>query len=855
MGDQGHSDPLLPDGDGDGDGDDDRDGGGTAQTRATGDRDLLERSLELITDEFQKQYEDLRLGLVASGTGTFTITAATGEARWEGYPHPLTGRAGRCVGDLDGLLGRVRPSERGRIRRALDAAFAVRGEVNVDITVGDRCVILRGGVRDDGGFITGICLDITKQQTEESARRRRADEHRRVLYRMTRAVSEAGEDIAGAIRVIAEAAASTLNVEVVGVWSMELERGMATSLDFYEALARRHTSGHTIAQQHLIRYVEALEGARILAAGDALADPRLSELVEVYLKPRGVTSMLDAPVRVAGRLRAFVSFEHVGPPREWSPEEEAFAASTADLVALVMESRDRRGAEMALERQRAFLRQVIDLNPNLIFAKDREGRFTLVNRAVADLYGTTVDELVGKTDADFNADPAQVRWFRDKDCLVMDSLRDCVIPEEKISDWQGHGLILSTIKRPIVDASGRADQVLGVSIDITQRKRAEEERRKLELSLRQAQKMESVGLLAGGLAHDFNNLLTPILAYSEHASRALGDDHELNEDLLEIVHAARQARDITAQLMAFGRKQMLKVKPLDLNDAVKQMRRMLSRLIPENITIAADLAPDLPPVLADPTQIGQIIINLAANARDAMLDGGTLTLATRQEGGRVRLSIGDTGSGIAPDILPHIFEPFFTTKEMGRGTGLGLATVYGIVTQHGGTIDVDSAVGRGTTFTIDLPRTTEDAEALARAVVAPARSRGQETILVAEDDAQVRRLVMRMLTVAGFSVLAAGDPRTALHIAESHPGEIHLLLTDVIMPNMNGKDLYDRVAAGRPAIKVVFMSGHAQDVLGQQGMVSDGTTFVAKPFSPAELTRAVRETLDGPPGVPQRTEG
>jgi PAS domain S-box-containing protein len=818
---------------------------GNAYRQADEDRLLVERSLELASQELSQRNEDLRKSLVASGSGTFTVAGAGRETTSEGYPHPLTGKVGRCYGSLSDLLGSVAPAERDDVISAFDEAFTSGREVNVKVTVGERCVVLRGGIRvsDGGSMIAGVCLDITEQETTESSRRRHAEEHRRVLFGLTRSVAEAGEDFALAIRLITEATAATLEVEMAGVWLNEPERGIVSCLDLFERTPARHSSGQSIARVHLGRYLEAIGGARILAVDDALHDPRLAELVDPHLRPLGVTSMLDAPVRVAGQLRAFVCHEHVGPPRVWSPEEEAFAASTADLVALVLETRLRHMAEIELERQRAFLRQVIDLNPNLIFAKDRHGRFTLVNKAMAECYGTTVDELLGKTDADFNPDTAQVAVFRERDLQVMDSLRECFVPEETLTDAQGRRRIMQLVKRPIIDANGGADQILGVATDISDRKHAEEERRKLEITLRQAQKMESVGLLAGGLAHDFNNLLTPILAYAEQAPRLIADGHPILEDLAEIVNAAKQARDITAQLMAFGRKQMLKVKPLSLNEVVTQVRRMLTRLIPENIDIKVDLAPMLPAVLADPTQIQQIIINLAANARDAMPDGGTLTIATRDEGTHVRLSVTDTGSGIDPGILPHIFEPFFTTREMGRGTGLGLASVYGIVNQHGGTIDVVSELGRGTAFTIVLERAPSRAEP-APAPATSADERGHETVLVVEDEQLVRKLVARMLTIAGFRVLTIGDPVEALELAQSHPGEIHLLLTDVVMPKMNGKELFDRLSVVRPTTRVVFMSGHAQDFLGRHGVLSEGTAFVSKPFVQAELTRVVRETLD-----------
>jgi PAS domain S-box-containing protein len=793
---------------------------------------------------------ELQQALTASGCGTFTVRR-DGEATWDGYPHPLTRKAGHFSGTISELLERAQGAERERVVRAFETLFAGGGPLYIKVAVDDRRISFRGGIRsvDGAPAISGICADVTEEESPviQETHRRRVEGHSDVLFGLTRRVAEIGQDFGRAVRLITETVAATLDVERAGIWLYEAQRGVTTCVDLYEFGPARHSGGHEIENRHTARYIAAIEGARMLCADDAQNDPRLGELAEPYIKPLGITSMLDAPVRLGGRLCAFVCCEHVGPPRVWSAEEVSFAASTADLVALVLEGNRRAVAEHALDRQSTFLRQVIDLNPNLIFAKDREGRFTLVNQSLADVYGTTVDGLVGKTDADFNKNAEEVEWFRKKDLEVMNRGQEVIIAEEVITDAQGRQRFLQTVKRPIVDADGHAHQILGVATDITERKRAEEDRQKLEVTLRHAQRMESVGILAGGMAHDFNNLLTPILAYAEQAMKELPAGHPVIEDLGEIASAAKQARDITAQLMAFGRKQVLKVRAIDLNEEVIAGRRMLSRFIPTNIEVAVKLAPDLPAILADPTQIQQIIINLAANARDAMPNGGTLTIVTGTGlDDRVELAVIDTGTGIDPAALPHIFEPFFTTKELGRGTGLGLATVYGIVNQHGGTIDVESEPGRGTIFTILLPRAQGRPASSAPASVA-VPSRGDETVLVVEDEKLVRKMIKKMLTLAGFNVLVVSDPLEALELARTHVGAIHLLLTDVVMPHMNGKELFDRMAAIRPGTKVVFMSGHARDYLGRQGVLADGISFVAKPFVPAELTRVVRETLDKNP--------
>ena len=387
---------------------------------------------------------------------------------------------------------------------------------------------------------------------------------------------------------------------------------------------------------------------------------------------------------------------------------------------------------------------------------------------------------------------------------------------------------------------------------------SEEERARMEADLRQAQKMEAVGRLAGGVAHDFNNMLNVILGYAGLALESLDPDEPLHHDLEEIDRAARRFAGLTHQLLAFSRKQDVVPGVVNLNTLISQQTKMLGRLIGEDIEIDVHPASDLWAVYIDPTQIDQILVNLAANARDAIDGVGTISIETAnvnvdenysahhvdmEPGDYVLMSFSDTGSGIEKKALEHVFEPFFTTKEKGKGTGLGLATVYGIVKQSGGAIHVYSEQGRGTTLKIYLPRYEASAEEqVIEAVEAPRG--GTETILVVEDEAQILSLVQRMLQANGYSVLQAGSPDEACEIAEQFEGKIDMLLTDVVMPSMSGKDLHARIKAMRPEIKTMFMSGYTASVVVGRGLIDDGITLLQKPFSLDVLVRSVRELLD-----------
>ncbi len=411
---------------------------------------------------------------------------------------------------------------------------------------------------------------------------------------------------------------------------------------------------------------------------------------------------------------------------------------------------------------------------------------------------------------------------------------------------------------PILDERGGIRNFVAIERDVT-------ERRRLEEQLRHSQKMEAVGMLAGGIAHDFNNLLTAMLGYSELLLSRIRPGEESRHEVEEIHRAAERAASLTRQLLAFSRSQVLQPRVISLNRLVDGMQDMLHRLLGEEIGIETRLDPALGSVQADPDQMEQVLLNLAVNARDAMPRGGTLRIETSNEevegpgaaprpplepGAFVVLRVTDSGTGMDAATRAHIFDPFFTTKDVGRGTGLGLSTVYGIVKQSGGAIRVESEPGRGSAFTIHLPRVDGVPAAGAPEERPVAGSGGRETILLVEDEPAVRVLAREALRERGYTVLEAGDGEEAITLAERHPEEIHLLLTDVVMPRLRGRALADRLKAARPRLKVLFISGYPDETIAQHGVLEPGVPFLEKPFAPGTLLQRVRQVLDGVPAAP-----
>jgi two-component system cell cycle sensor histidine kinase/response regulator CckA len=521
----------------------------------------------------------------------------------------------------------------------------------------------------------------------------------------------------------------------------------------------------------------------------------------------------------------------------------------AGYIGTTLDVTEMRQARESAEAQRALLRQVIDAIPNFVGVKDAAGRYLLANTAAAAAYGTTVPELLGRTDADFSDDAAQAAGYRRDDQAVIASGRPRVITEEALRTADGTTHWLQTTKLPLPGPDGIADRILFVSTDITERKRLEEQ-------LRQAQKMEAVGRLAGGVAHDFNNLLTVINGCTELLAERLRGDAESYALAGEVARAGKRAADLTRQLLAFSRQQVIAPTRLDVNAAVAGVDGVLRRLIGAPIVVVTRLGPGPLWVKIDPGQMQQVLINLALNARDAMPGGGTLTIATgRTElpdpggAGRVPgvvLSVADTGGGIDPALRERIFEPFFTTKPLGQGTGLGLATVYGIVTQSGGQVEVHSPPGQGAEFRILLPESAAGPAELVAPPTPADEPGGTETVLLVEDDDAVRTVARLALVARGYRVLEAAFGTEALTLAAGCAEGIDLLLTDVVMPGMGGRELADRLGRDAPGLRVLFVSGYTEDAVLRAGVSGAGVAYLPKPYTPATLTRKVREVLDRP---------
>jgi PAS domain S-box-containing protein len=503
-----------------------------------------------------------------------------------------------------------------------------------------------------------------------------------------------------------------------------------------------------------------------------------------------------------------------------------------------------------IEAERATLALAIEQAAEEILITDAEGDIQYCNPAFERLTGYMREEVIGRNPRILKSGKHDAEFFRG----LWETIRAGHVWTGMITNRRKDGSFYEaegTIS-PIHDADGRITGFVSARHDVTQRLH-------LEAQLRQSQKLESIGRLAGGVAHDFNNLLTVILGYSRVLlAEYAGKDDPLQEFVREIATAGERAAGLTRQLLSFSRKQILVPRAIALDRLVLEMRPMLQRLVGEDIRVEAlpAVAPCM--VRADPDQMNQVLMNLAANARDAMPHGGLLSISVQEaaadeipagappklvSGRAVRLLVKDNGAGIDEATRQRLFEPFFTTKELGHGTGLGLATVYGIVQQSEGFIEVSSEPGHGAEFHIYLPR-FEDTPEPVKAVPQPLAKGGSETILVAEDQDDLRRLVATVLRARGYRVLDAPDGRSALRLAEETRDVIHLLLTDVIMPDITGKQVADEVRKSRPGIRVLFMSGYPGEVIARKGILDSGVPYLPKPFSLEALTTKVREVLN-----------
>ncbi|MCK8602833.1 response regulator [Desulfoferrobacter suflitae] len=548
---------------------------------------------------------------------------------------------------------------------------------------------------------------------------------------------------------------------------------------------------------------------------------------------------------------------------------------SAELVSQVRVALRIKKAEDALRRERDLLERIVQERTAAL--RESEQRFRQIyehvafgiarvsldfrienaNQAYCGMLGYTEEQLIGKYLKDITAPQSLEENLELQSQLARGTINHYRMEKQFIhrDGHVVHGLLDATLIR---SPQGRPAHCISCIVDITERKRAEESLRRSEEALNRAQKLESIGRLAGGVAHDHNNMLGVILGYTEMALEKVPADDPLHADLMQILHATRRSTDLTRQLLAFARRQTIVPRVLDLNETVESMLKMLRRLIGEDIDLAWLPASDLGLVNMDPAQIDQILANLCVNARDAIAGVGKVTIVTnnvtigeenddRNDGAApkeyVLLAVSDSGCGMDKGKLEHIFEPFFTTKEVGVGTGLGLATVYGIVQQNNGLIEVSSNPGTGTTFKIFLPRMVGEAAGPSAQVVEEIPQGSGEMVLLVEDEAVMLKMGQAMLERLGYRVLIANTPDDALRVAAEHGDAIDLLITDVVMPKLNGRELADRLQSLHPNLRTLFMSGYTANVIAHRGVLEEGVHFIQKPFSNRDLAQKVRAAL------------
>jgi len=543
----------------------------------------------------------------------------------------------------------------------------------------------------------------------------------------------------------------------------------------------------------------------------------------------------------------FVEYRSRHADGSWREREASFVNRLADpavlgVIANFRDTSERHRAKDDLQRTTEQLRAVISSLPIALWAIDRDGRITLSEGKLLERLGFVPGQLVGQSVFELYKDAPQ----------VLDVIRRALAGEVAIAlSTEAHGITFDSHYVVMRNDDGAVTGALSVAVDVSDRVQLEER-------LRQAQKMEAVGGLAAGIAHDFNNLLTAIMGFSELVLARSDLAAPVRLDMEQIRGAGSSAAALTQQLLAFSRKQILQPQILDLNQLVERTGKLLQRTIGEDIQLVITLAAPLGRVCADPGQIDQVILNLAVNARDAMPAGGTLTIETANvdfddahsarhpdtaAGPHVMVAVSDTGVGMDEAVRAHLFEPFFTTKARGKGTGLGLATVYGIVRQSEGSISVTSEPGRGTTFKVYLPRTAHAAIETA-AQCATSLLRGTETVLLVEDQAEVRAVALACLTRHGYRVLEASRGDDALKVAAHYEGPIHLLLTDVVMPAMSGADLAKELLRIRPDVRVLYASGYTESVIVSHGVLEPDVDLIQKPFTPERLLQKIRDVLD-----------
>ena len=709
--------------------------------------------------------------------------------------------------------------------------------------------VIKVPMHDSAGRVSGLCgiaRDITERKLAEEEIRRRNQEL--ALLNRVIAASAASLEPEAILDTVCRELAQTLAVPQAGAVMLTTDKMLQIvaeyiSPDVEERLVAGgsilHSTFH-LTDKTIIRQLVQKKAPLIIE--DIETHPGLEPLGEL-LYQRGIVSLLLLPLIVEEEVAGGLILADMN-QRRFDAESLRLAQSVADQVSGAL-------ARARLYELHRRLSTAIQQAAESVIITDDQGTILYVNPAFEQISGFSQAEAIGQKPNILKSGKQGPDFYRDLWACISSGR----VWHGRFTNKRKDGTVYveeATIT-PIRDENKRITNYVSVKRDIT---------RELELEdqYRQAQKMEAVGRLAAGIAHDFNNLLTAINGFTELMQKELPPGDPLQDISAKVLNSGQRAATLVRQLLAFSRKQVVTPRIIKLDTVVSNIDKMLRRIIGEDITLETRFAPNLWSIKADPSQIEQIVLNLAINARDAMPAGGQLTIETSnvtldeayvshhlvvQSGDHVLLSVSDTGVGMDDEVVAHIFEPFFTTKDLGKGTGLGLATVFGIVKQSKGHIQVKSQPGQGTIFKIYFPRVMEEITYLLDPDQVMDLPKGRETILLVEDETMVRDLAAYVLRGQGYTVLEADNGQSALQVAQQHQGKIDLLLTDVIMPHMDGKTLADQLIAIRPDLKILFASGYSADRIAQHNLSSlDGTSFVQKPFSPRGLANKVRDVLD-----------
>ncbi len=786
-----------------------------------------------------KRQDDLILGSIEEGIfgldmeGRVTFLNASA-ARVLGYsPEEVIGANGHNLWHHSRADGTPYPVEECSIYAVIRAGEATHAR---DETLWRRdgtafpVELQTAPLREDGRLIGAV---ITFRDVTE---RRRAEMERQVTFEIIHGVNVTG-NLDDLLQLIHRALGRVLYAENCYVALFD----PATRLFHFQFHVDKYDE--TPSPQLLDRSCTAY----VLATGRALLikQSEFDALVaqgDVELVGTPSPAWIGVPLRTSGTTIGVLVLQHYEDENAYTHRDLEFLESVGNQIALAIE---RKRSEDALRSSEERLRLLVEQLPAVLWTVDDHLRFTTCLGSGLGRLGLRPSQVVGMSLSEY---------FQTADeCVLPIAAHRRALAGESITfhmEWAGGSYVCHA--EPLRNPGGRPSGVICMALDITDRKQ-------LEAQLRQAQKMEAVGCLAGGIAHDFNNLLMVIQGYTDVLLEGLQNIGTLHRSAQQVHTAADRAATLTRQLLAFSRKQVLAPSVLDLDAVVADLREMLHRVVGEDVEILASTQPGLWNVRADRNQVEQVLMNLTVNARDAMPRGGKLTIETANitfddacsderpmvaPGAYVMLAVSDTGTGMTPEIQGRIFEPFFTTKEQGQGTGLGLATVYGIVKQSGGYIWVHSEPGHGSSFKVYLPRAEEPA--VTRDVIGAAeiRARGTETILVVEDEAGVRDLARETLSTNGYQVLAASSAAEAIEVVRGHTGEIHLLLTDVVMPGLSGRELAEGLAELHPGIRVLFMSGYADEAVLHHGLLVDSCALLQKPFTMSAMVRKIRAVLD-----------